>query len=361
MDKKIKAAVIGGSGFTGLELIKILSNHRFVKIFVVTSNTYKGLKVGDAFPSFINKNKKSIKDKMIFIATDEVAKNDLCQADVVFICLPPLESMAFIKKHLIQFKGVIIDIGSDFRLKDVDDFKFWYGKDHELKEILPYFVYGLPEIYRENIVKSRRVANPGCYPTSVILALAPILMDSGLDVSSIVIDAKSGVSGAGRKLKYEYLYCGINENFYAYSASMHRHTGEIEQEIKLLSGSRIKVCFTPHLLPVSRGIFTSIYCRVNSKGTEAITKSRIFNIYDEFYGNTVFVEFLGEKVPQLKDVTGTNHCQIGLTYDARTEVLKIFSTIDNLLKGAAGQAVQNMNLIFKFDEGEALHGQGIFS
>ncbi len=360
MDKNIHAAVIGGSGLTGLELIKLLSNHSYTELVLVTSNTYKGQDVSEVFPSFSKLN-KSGNGRMVYRATGEIDKVDLEHLDVVFLCLPPLESMAFVKKNLLKFKGVIIDIGSDFRINNPDDFKTWYGKEHDLKDAIPEFVYGLPEIYRDNIKKSRRVANPGCYPTSVILALAPVLSGKVYQIADIVIDTKSGVSGAGRKLKNEYLYCGVNENFFAYSAAVHRHIGEIEQEFKKLSTGDMKVCFTPHLLPVNRGIFTSIYCRITgNRGNKTITEE-IIDSYRNYYRGCRFIRVLGEKVPQLKDVTGTNNCHIGIVYDERTEVLKVFSIIDNLLKGAAGQAVQNMNLIFNFDEGEALNGQGIFS
>jgi len=194
-----------------------------------------------------------------------------------------------------------------------------------------------------------------------LLAAAPVLSDKDYTISNVIIDSKSGVSGAGRKLKNEYLYCGINENFFAYSALKHRHTGEIEQEFKNLSGRDIKVCFTPHLLPVSRGIFTSVYCNVTRNSKNKISNEEIIDMYQDYYKDCQFIRILGEKIPQLKDVTGTNYCQLGIAYDDRTAVLKVFSIIDNLLKGAAGQAVQNMNLIFNFNEGEALNGQGIFS
>ena len=462
---KIKAAVVGGSGYTGLELLKILSVHRYVDIVFATSKTYKGLAVTDVFPSvfpsfseifvkksqdkddkksldyrkfnrlanienfrkeFISKensnNKNSkIKDNskknsnhLIFTLIDEVSEAVIKSLDVIFLCLPPLESMQFVNKYLKNFGGVIIDIGSDFRLKNPQSFKKWYGVEHILKNIISDFVYGLPEIYSEKIKKAKLIANPGCYPTSVILALAPILKDKEIVVSNINIDSKSGVSGAGRKLKSEYLFCNVNENFFAYSAVMHRHIGEIEQELTNISGKMINVCFTPHLLPVNRGIFTSIYCNLDLNLNQIISdqilsigsekdknyeldkaanekkvlkeksvkgqaaeekaasnkiekekaekiKKKVYNAFGSFYSDSYFVKFIGEKIPQLKDVVGTNMCLIGFAYDERTKVLKLFSTIDNLLKGAAGQAVQNMNLVFNFDEREGLQCHGIFS
>ncbi len=349
MIKKKKAAIIGASGFTGLELLKILNIHNYIEVEIITSNTYRGLEVSEVFPSCNIKN-------MVFKATEEVSIGLLGEADVIFLCLPPFESMDFIKKNLLDYYGVIIDIGSDFRLKDPDDFMTWYKKEHLLKNILGDFVYGLPELYSNEIKTSKRIANPGCYPTSVILALAPILKNSSLSIENIIIDSKSGVSGAGRKLKDDYLFCNIDENFFAYSALMHRHIGEIEQEIKRISGRESKICFTPHILPVSRGIFTSIYCSVKD-----IEVEKIYSVYETFYQKSCFVRFLGGTIPKLKDVTGTNNCQIGINIDKRTGILKIFSVIDNLLKGAAGQAVQNMNLVFKFKEEEGLNGYGIYS
>lgn len=386
---KIKAAVIGGSGFTGLELLKILNNHQMADVSFTTSKTYEGMNIGEAFPSYSDKNCVSLNDftdkksknikKLQFTVIDKIPKEELAGIDVIFLCLPPLQSMEFVNKYLLDFKGKIIDIGSDFRINDPEEFKTWYGAEHKLKNLLPDFVYGLPEIYKENIASSRLVANPGCYPTSILLALAPILKNRNLIVGDINIDSKSGVTGAGRKMKPEYLFCSINENFFAYSALNHRHIGEIEQEIEKLADKNYKISFTPHLLPVNRGIFTSIYCKIAPKSkkisngnmesdnmkpdivepgkiVESVLKS-----FEEFYASSIFVKFLSQKIPQLKDVVGTNMCQIGIVFDERTGTLKIFSIIDNLLKGAAGQAVQNMNIMFGFDENEGLTGYGLFS
>ncbi len=419
-NKKIRASVIGASGYSGLELLKLLNNHENVDLGIATSNTYGGMAVSEIFPSFAPNSNNDKNAGLFFLPIAGLNKESFYSSDVVFLCLPPLKSMEFVNEYLMDFNGVIIDIGSDFRLRDEKDFELWYGKPHIAKNLLKEFVYGLPEIYEEKIKASRRIANPGCYPTSIILALAPLLACKDLSVTNINIDSKSGVTGAGRKLKNDYLFCSVNENFFAYSPLLHRHTGEVEQEIKNISGEDIRVCFTPHLLPVSRGIFTSVYCKVeicagnNKKESSEINreingsagalqspginqeiicgiaqetnpetmqetspgtkdgnyykqdqckqlKEIITKLYNTFYSKAAFVSFLGEKVPQLKDVVGTNYCQIGIALDERTGTLKIFSTIDNLLKGAAGQAVQNMNLIFNFDQEEGLRGHGIFS
>jgi len=251
----------------------------------------------------------------------------------------------------------IIDIGSDFRLNDPEEYKAWYGTEHIFPELLGEFTYGLPEINREKIKSSRNIANPGCYPTSVLLGLAPLLK-SKYKIRNINIDSKSGVSGAGKKLKEAYLFGNLDNNFYAYSASGHRHIGEMEQEIKKLCGYSQKIDFTPHLLPMSRGIFSSIYCKIDIVKNGAV-EDDIMDIYNKFYKKSRFVKFMGKIIPHIKDTVGTNLCMIGTIYDARTSTLKIFSAIDNLLKGAAGQAVQNMNIMMGFDEDEGLDLNGI--
>jgi N-acetyl-gamma-glutamyl-phosphate reductase len=374
MVTKLQAAVIGGSGFTGLELLKILNNHPLVDVSFTTSKTYNGMDINEAFPSYSEKSypdtgKPKNNKKVKFTVIDKISKNELAEMDVLFLCLPSLQSMEFVNNYLLDFKGKIIDIGSDFRIKDPEGFKTWYGTEHKLKNILPGFIYGLPEIYREKIAGSRLIANPGCYPTSILLALAPVLRDEDLIIEDINIDSKSGVSGAGRKVKPEYLFCSVNENFFAYSVLAHRHIGEIEQEIERLANKNFRVCFTPHLLPINRGIFTSVYCKV-AKNDEEIADNNVesgkivdsvLKSYEKFYRGSIFVKFLGQKIPQIKDVVGTNMCQIGIAFDDRTCTLKIFSVIDNLLKGAAGQAVQNMNLMFGFNEAEGLAGYGLFS
>jgi N-acetyl-gamma-glutamyl-phosphate reductase len=355
-NKKIKAAIVGGSGFTGLELIKILSFHKYAEIKFVTSRTYKNLKVSEVFPSYSDYGD----GRLVFV--EDIKKEELAMIDVLFLCLPPLESMKYLKENILKnYGGKIIDIGSDFRINDPENYKIWYKTKHLLTEVLSEFVYGLTEIYRDKIKKSRYIANPGCYPTSVLLGVAPILKNKSVKVSGIVIDSKSGITGAGRKLKQEYLFYSLNDNFYAYSPVMHRHIGEMEQEIEKIYGEKINVCFTPHLLPVDRGIFTSIYCKLKLQAEDHNLTESFHKIYKQMYKDSCFVRFLGEKIPQLKDVVGTNMCHIGFSWDSRTHTLKIFTAIDNLLKGAAGQAVQNMNIMMGFSEMEGLAKNGIFS
>ena len=353
MKEKINIGIIGGSGYTGLELVKLLKNHKYSNISFLTSRTYKNKSVGEVFPSIQNDNKNGL------IFKETALKNDYENIDLLYLCLPPHSSMEHIKNNIDNKSLKIIDIGSDFRINDPDSYKAWYGKEHIVPELLKDFIYGLPEINKDLIKKSSYIANPGCYPTSVLLGLAPLLK-AGLKLDHISVDSKSGVSGAGRKLAEPYLFGSLNNNFYAYSPKEHRHIGEMEQEITKISGQDYKIDFTPHLLPINRGIFSSIYCTITEDQPDDF-KENIIKKYTDSYKNSIFVKILPEGIPQLKDVVGTNRCLIGISYDERTSTLKIFSVIDNLLKGAAGQAVQNMNLMFGLNEYEGLISDGIYS
>lgn len=354
MDKKIKIGIIGGSGFTGMELAGLLSLHKNVEIGFITSRKYDGRKVSEVFPSFSDFNNKSL----VFIKNP--GAENLKKIDLIFLCLPPLKSMEFLKGLPEEYSFKIIDIGSDFRIKDPEKYKYWYGSEHVLKEKLGDFIYGLPEINKDLIAESKYVANPGCYPTSILLGLAPLLKGN-IKIDHINIDSKSGVTGAGRKLKDAYLFNSVNNNFYSYSPEGHRHIGEIEQEIENLSGIAYKVSFTPHLLPVNRGIFTSIYCKLPQAGDRNNKNlDHIHKLFKDFYKDSPFVKFLGSGIPQLKDTVGTNLCLIGAVVDKRTDNLKIFTSIDNLLKGAAGSAVQNMNIMMGLDEEEGLRFNGLY-
>jgi len=353
MKKKINIGIIGGSGYTGLELIKILSCHKYGNITLITSRSNDGKKIGDIYPAL----KGTEYGELLFTGNPLAA--DYAGIDILFLCLPPHKSMEHVKNIGQLGHMKIIDIGSDFRINDPAVYLQWYGEGHMLPEMLKDFTYGLPEINSEKIKKSSHIANPGCYPTSVLLGLAPLL-ESKYKVESIMIDSKSGVSGAGKKLKEMYLFGSLDDNFYAYGPTGHRHIGEMEQEIGKLAGRSLKIDFTPHLLPVSRGIFSTIYCKIGNAENENIKES-LNIIYEEYFSASTFIRFLGNTIPCMKDTIGTNLCMIGTAYDKRTGTLKIFSTLDNLLKGAAGQAVQNMNLLSGFDEKEGLELNGIFN
>jgi len=343
MQKKIKAAVIGGSGLTGTELIKIILGHSGLELAYATSRTYKGKKIGEVFPG-IGCSQKYV---------ETLNKSQLKQTDVLFLCLPPHDSMQYMAKVLSIYEGIVIDVGSDFRLNSASQYKKWYQADHLLPDLLDKFVYGLPEVNRNQIKGANFIANPGCYPTSVLLALYPLLDSKLINPESLVIDSKSGISGAGRKLKEAYQFLNLSENFYAYSPLGHRHTGEIEQEIAKIYGKKLKVSFTPHLLPVDRGIFSSLYVPAVN-----LDEKKVAETYYHYYQQSLFVKYVNH-IPQIRQVAGTNNCLIASVYDKDSKILKIFSVIDNLVKGAAGQAVQNMNIALGLEEDQGLRLQGI--
>ncbi len=356
MIKKIQAAIIGGSGYTGLELLKILANHKNCNVVCSISNTYKDKVVYEEFKSVFPS--ESIK-KLKFCTT--IDKNLLKEIDVIFLCLPPSESMKYLAEIIKDYKGAVIDIGSDFRLKDSENYAYWYKTEHILNEILPAFHYSIPETTKESLHNKRFIANPGCYPTSILLGLSPLMEIKDLSIQSIIIDAKSGVSGAGRKIKEDYTFLNINESFYPYSALLHRHIGEIEQELKKIAKHEIKISFTPHIIPVNRGIYSDIYCTYEKNEEPEKIAELINSKYTDYYKDSVFVKYIGNDLPRLRDVTGTNMAIIGINVDERCNTIKIFVAIDNLLKGASGQAVQNMNLMFGIAEDEGLRLSGIFS
>ena len=356
MSEKIKIAVVGASGYTGIELIKILDNHEKAEIKYITSRTYAGKKVREIYPMTL-----SLKNNSEITFIDEINKKDMGSVDLIFLCLPPGKSMQYVSEIIENFKGRIIDLGADFRIKNEKEYEKWYGSRHILKELLPLFTYGLSEIKRDEIKKANYIANPGCYPTSVLLALAPVLKSRNISIESVNIDSKSGVSGAGKKLMEDYLFLNMSDNFYAYSATKHRHIPEMEQEICNMSGRQINICFTPHLLPINRGIFSTIYLNLKKDSDFSNFENNLHEYYKNFYDSEIFVKFLGEKIPKLKDVVGTNTIQIGFLYDKRTYTLKIFSALDNILKGASGQAVQNMNIMFGFKEDEGLRLNSIYN
>ena len=277
-------------------------------------------------------------------------------SDVVFVALPHGHAMPVAHEAARSGKK-LIDLGADFRFTDFQVYESWYKVGHKAKDLLPQAVYGLPEVNREKIKGAWLVANPGCYPTSAILALAPLLKQKLIDTGSIVVDSKSGVSGAGRGLSLGSHYCEVNENFKAYNVAAHRHTPEIEQILSRIAGEQITVTFTPHLLPVTRGILSTVYARLSSgAGVEQLRQ-----LYREYYKDEFFVRVLPDgTLPQTKWVAGTNHCDIGLTVDARTGRVIVITAIDNVVKGASGQAVQNMNIICNLPEDTALAGPGLY-
>ncbi len=334
----IKACIVGGAGFTGLELLKILATHSEVTVTAVTSRSLAGKALTGEFAEL-----KGLYDGLSFLDNDEIGG---VEADIFFTALPHGASMDVVA-NLIKSGEKVIDLSADFRLKDAGTYKKWYG-EHKAKELLSKAVYGLPELNREAIKDASLVANPGCYPTSAILALAPLLKGSELgeliDKDSIIIDSKSGYSGAGRKAAEELK--GL-EGFKAYNVMAHRHSPEMEAELSLIAGTDISITFTPHLLPVARGILSTVYVDLKKK----MTAKELNKHFSGFYSDEEFVKVLPDgKLPDISDVKDTNYCLIGIAVDEKKSKAIIISAIDNLVKGASGQAVQNMNIIFEMDE-----------
>ena len=334
----LNCAVLGATGYTGIELTKLLLAHPNAQLSILTTRQEKAIHLKEVLPSA----PKNISLEIIPYSFDEVRK----KADVVFLCLPHTEAMATADQFLSAGK-VVIDLSADFRLKDPKAYPEWYSVEHTFPEHLKQAVYGLPEANRAKIKKASLIANPGCYPTGPSLALIPLLKKKLIQPDSIIINAASGVSGAGKKLVAATHYCEVNENYNAYKVNKHQHTPEIEQSLSEAAGRPITITFVPHLLPVSRGILATIYATTAPQVTEAMIRKTL----ETAYAKEPFVRIKPEgHFPSLKDVQNTNYCDIGFSVDHRAGRVVIFSAIDNLIKGAAGQAVQNMNIRFGFPE-----------
>jgi len=343
----LKIGIYGASGYTGQELLKILIRHTEADVVALTSRKFKGTPISDIYPVFKGLTNK----KYIDASPEDVAS--LC--DVVFLAVPHGEAMEVAPFFLKEGKKVI-DLSADYRLRDVEIYEKWYKK-HTSPELIPRAVYGLPELYRKDIIGANLVANPGCYPTGAILGLAPVLKEKCIDISSIIIDSKSGMSGAGRELSIGSLFCEVNEGFKAYKICAHRHIPEIDQELGLLAGTDITVSFVPHLIPANRGILSTIYATLQKD----VSASDLVDLYKKFYKDEIFVRIYDEGTyPNISSVRGSNYCDIGLALDGRTGRVVIIAAIDNLIKGAAGQAVQNMNLMCGLPEDMGLNLVSLF-
>ena len=339
---KINAAVIGATGYTGYELVKILAHHPNVDIKYLSSRSNVGVKYTDIYPQL----KHVLSD--ITCIEDDIDKIT-SEADVIFLALPHGVSSSKINKDILN-KTKIIDLSADFRLHNLATYEQWYCK-HNAPDLLQSAVYGLAEIYRNDIKNANLVANPGCYTTCSILTLYPLVKCGLIDTNTIIIDAKSGVSGAGRSVSFNSMFCEANESVKSYKIGSHRHTPEIEQELSAAGQIDIKVQFTPHLVPMNKGILATCYARLN----ENITKEDVKNAYQEQYAGEFFVRLLGEGFfPETKYVRDTNFIDMNFKIDERTGNIICVGAIDNLIKGASGQAVQNMNIMFGFDEKNGL-------
>ncbi len=342
----IKVSVLGATGYAGIELVRLLAGHPEVQLTHLISHSFVGQSISDVYPNFKGILNKPCEELNI----DAVAAD----SDIVFTSLPHGTSKEVIPA--LYATGVkVIDLSGDFRYRDVSVYEKWYGTSHAHPHLLAESVYGLPELHREQIRASRLIGNPGCYTTCSILGIAPLVAHGIIDMDSIIIDAKSGATGAGRGLSLGTHFCEVHENIKAYQVAKHRHTSEMEQELGLLAGREVQLSFTPHLLPIKRGILSTIYA--NLKGL--FCHQNIYDLYREFYQNEPFVVLHQEgSLPEVKMVNGSNTCHIGFVVDQRLNRIVVVSAIDNLIKGAGGQAMQNMNILFRLDETTGLKNPG---
>jgi N-acetyl-gamma-glutamyl-phosphate reductase len=339
--KTKKIAIIGASGYSGEVLVQLLLNHPQAELVAVTSRQNAGQTLGQVFPKFAS-HPKSKTLRFSEPNAELLAK----QADVVFLALPHGVAAEY-AVPLLNAGCVVIDLSADFRLKSADIYKDFYAHDHPAPDLLKKSVYGLPEIYRDEIRKSLLIASPGCYPTSILLPMIPLLKAGLVKPTGIIADSLSGVSGAGRKAEVDYLFCECNESVRPYGVPKHRHLSEIEEQLSFAAKTQVTIQFTPHLIPVNRGILTTLYLDP-VKSTDA---EKISACYKQAYGNEPFVRLLeGKALPDTKNVVGTNVCEIAWRLDPRTGRLIVMSAEDNLVKGASGQAVQSMNLVCGFPE-----------
>jgi N-acetyl-gamma-glutamyl-phosphate reductase len=330
----VNAAICGATGYTGCEIIRILLRHPKAQIKALTAKLDKPARISDEFSEFKGKIDMVCEELIV----EKVLKKNV---DVVFLALPHRISMEYASSFIDKGK-IVIDLSADFRIKDTAVYEKYYGQKHTRKQCLASSVYGLPELYKQRIKRAKLLANPGCYPTGSILAVAPLLSNKLVSKETIILDAKSGVTGAGRKADIGLIFGEVSENAKAYKIGTHQHVPEIEQEMKKISGSKVDILFTPHLIPVRRGILTTAYAALNKKAEV----SGILRLYRSFYKNAPFIRIYDEgRLPQLQDVLNTNNCAIGIALSPDKNRAIIVTAIDNLLKGASGQAVQNMNII----------------
>ncbi len=338
----IKAGIIGATGYAGQELVRILLNHKEVEIAWYGSRSYVDQKFASVFGNFTKLVPDICKGDDLNKLADEV--------DVIFTATPQGYLAGILTEDILK-KAKVIDLSADYRIKDVAKYEKWYGIEHKSPELVAEAVYGLCEINREDIKKARLIANPGCYPTCSTLSIAPLAKRGWIDKKTLIIDAKSGTSGAGRGAKVPNLFCEVNENVKAYAVATHRHTPEIEDQLSYISGENVTLNFTPHLIPMNRGILITAYANV----TGDHTADELKNAYYEDYKDEYFVRVLDDVTPpETKWVEGSNFVDVNIRFDERTGRVIMMGAMDNITKGAAGQAVQNMNLIFGFDEQEGL-------
>ena len=341
-EKMIKVGIIGSTGYAGGELVRLLMNHKEAEIKWYGSRSYVDKKYADVYQNFFQiVDDKCMDDNMEALANE---------VDVIFTATPQGLCASLVNEDILN-KVKIVDLSADFRIKDVATYESWYGIEHKSPQFIEEAVYGLCEINREDIKKARLIANPGCYPTCSTLSIYPLAKEGLIDMNTVIIDAKSGTSGAGRGAKMDNLYCEVNENIKAYGVAVHRHTPEIEEQLSYASGEEVFLNFTPHLVPMNRGILITAYASLKKD----VTYEEVKAIYDKYYADEKFVRVLDKDVcPQTKWVEGSNYVDVNFKIDPRTKRIIMMGAMDNLVKGAAGQAVQNMNLMFGLKESEGL-------
>lgn len=342
----IRAGIIGATGYAGGELVRLLLGHGDVEIKWYGSRSY------------IEKEYASVYQNL-FRIVDDVCKDDNLkelagQVDVIFTATPQGFLASVLDEEILK-KVKVVDLSADYRISDVDVYEKWYQIPHKSPQLIGQAVYGLCELNREKIKKTRLVANPGCYPTCSILSVYPLLKEGLIDPDTIIIDAKSGTSGAGRGAKVQNLFCEVNENIKAYGVASHRHTPEIEEQLSNAAGRPVVLSFTPHLVPMNRGILVTAYASLKETDQGLPSEEQLRDVYERYYGKERFVRFLEKGVcPETRWVEGSNYVDVNIVVDARTKRVIMMGAMDNLVKGAAGQAVQNMNLLFGLPEEQGL-------
>jgi len=338
----IRAGIIGSTGYAGQELVRLLLGHKEVEIVWYGSKSYIDTKYYQVYQNMF----RIVEDTCLDDNVKELANS----VDVIFTATPQGLCASLVNTDILD-KVKIIDLSADFRIKDVSVYEQWYGITHQNPKLIEEAVYGLCEINREDIKKSRLIANPGCYTTCSILSIYPLVKEGLIDLKTIIVDAKSGTSGAGRSAKTANLFCEVNENIKAYSVASHRHTPEIEEQLSYAAGQEILINFTPHLVPMNRGILVTAYANL----LKDVTEGRVISAYQKYYKDEPFIRLLDKgSTPETRWVEGSNYVDIGFKIDTRTNRIIMMGALDNLVKGAAGQAVQNMNLAFGLGETEGL-------
>jgi N-acetyl-gamma-glutamyl-phosphate reductase len=339
----IKVGIIGSTGYAGAELVRLITQHKDAEVVWFGSRSYIDKKYSDVFSNMFEiVDAKCLDDNM-----DELAE----AVDVIFTATPQGLCGSLVSEEILN-KVKIVDLSADFRIKDVNIYEKWYGIEHKSPQFIEEAVYGLCEINRDKVKGARLVANPGCYTTCSILTIYPLVKEGLIDPKSIIVDAKSGTSGAGRGAKVPNLFCEVNENIKAYGVTTHRHTPEIEEQLSYAAGEEVLINFTPHLVPMQRGILVTAYANLKEK----VTYEQVKACYDKYYKDEKFVRVLEKDVcPETRWVEGSNYVDVNFKIDERTGRIVMMGALDNLIKGAAGQAVQNMNILFGLDENEGLN------